>query len=66
LGLGKFTLNCYSPRPTTSNINKMPRMNILSHYQTTYNEKSKNSSQAEADKPLRSCKPSDINPGAFL
>lgn len=66
LGLGKFTLNCYSPRPTTSNINKLPRMNIVSHYQTTYIEKSKNSFQAEADEPLRICKPSDTNPGAFL
>lgn len=41
-------------------------MNTVSHYQTTYNERSKNSSQAEADEPFRSCKPSDINPGAFL
>lgn len=67
LGLDKFTLNCYSPRPKTSNINRMPRMDIVPHYQTEkYTEKSKNSFQAQADEPFRSCKSFDINPGAFL
>lgn len=66
LGLVKFTLNHYSPKPITSNINKMPRMNIVSHYQTTHTEKSNNDFQAEASETFRSCKPSDINPGIFL
>lgn len=66
LGLVKFTLNCYSPKPITSNINKMPRMNIVSHYQTTHTEKSNNGFQAEASETFRSCKPSDINPGILL
>lgn len=40
LGLGKFTLNYCSPNPVTSNINRMPKINVIS-YQTTYTEKSK-------------------------
>lgn len=38
-GLGKFTLNYYSPNPIASNINKMPRINIS--HQPTHTEKSK-------------------------